>query len=56
MSAGTKRHMYESFYRTKGAAGLDMALWLRANIVKRRHGSSRVGSTQGPYASGTVLH
>jgi PAS domain S-box-containing protein len=55
MNAQTQKHMYESFYTTKGASGSGIGLWVSANIVKRHHGSIHVRSTQGPHETGTVF-
>ena len=39
MSPGTRKHVYDAFFTTKGAAGTGLGLWLAAGILAK-HGAS----------------
>jgi PAS domain S-box-containing protein len=55
MTAEARRHIYESFFTTKGAEGTGLGLWVSANIVNRYGGSIHVRSKQGSGTAFTVV-
>jgi PAS domain S-box-containing protein len=55
MSREVQRHIFESFYTTKGTAGNGLGLWVSQEIVRRHHGALRVRSSQREKRSGTVF-
>jgi signal transduction histidine kinase len=46
MDAGTRSHIFEPFFSTKGAGGTGLGLWISQEIVDKHNGHLRVRSRQ----------
>jgi PAS domain S-box-containing protein len=55
MSPGTRRHIYDAFFTTKGAAGTGLGLWVTAGILAKHGGSMHLRSKEIPGQSGTAF-
>src|ERR1700722_17312396 len=55
MSAGTRKHIYDAFFTTKGAAGTGLGLWLAAGILAKHGGSMHLRSKELSEQSGTAF-
>lgn len=55
MSPGTRKHIYDAFFTTKGAAGTGLGLWVAACILATHGGSMHLRSKELPGLSGTAF-
>jgi PAS domain S-box-containing protein len=55
MSPGTRQHIYDAFFTTKGTAGTGLGLWVAAGILAKHGGSMHLRSNEASGASGTAF-
>ncbi len=55
MSPGTRKHIYDAFFTTKGASGTGLGLWVAARMLAKHGGSMHLRSNEASGASGTAF-
>jgi signal transduction histidine kinase len=55
VAAGSKVHIFEPFYTTKGTVGTGLGLWVTKQIIDKHHGKIRLRSGTGGARRGTVF-
>jgi len=55
MSPGTRKHIYDAFFTTKGTNGTGLGLWVSAGILAKHGGSMHLRSNDVPGRSGTAF-
>jgi PAS domain S-box-containing protein len=55
MSQGTRKHIYDAFFTTKGAEGTGLGLWVAAGILAKHGGSMHLRSNEVSGESGTAF-
>jgi len=55
MSPGTRKHIYDAFFTTKGAEGTGLGLWVAVGILAKHGGSMHLRSKELPGQSGTAF-
>jgi two-component system sporulation sensor kinase C len=55
MSPGTRKHIYDAFFTTKGTSGTGLGLWVAAQMLAKHGGSMHLRSNEASGSSGTAF-